>query len=102
MTCVYTCTAYFFNDIMYLHVYTLFSPYMENGFINLQRIVEQSIIAFITQGETTVDVDISMRVREGIERRGMGRAFIIVQCSDGEGVASSTGSPPCVCNNYCK
>ena len=98
MTCVYTCTAY----LMYLHVYTLFSPYMENGFINLQRIVEQSIIAFITQGETTVDVDISMRVRESIERRGRGRAFIIVQCSDGEGVASSTGSPPFVCNNYCK
>ena len=35
------------------------------GFINLQRIVEQSIIAFITQGQTTVDVDLSMRVREG-------------------------------------
>jgi hypothetical protein len=37
------------------------SSYMTYGFINLQRIVEQSIIAFITQGETTVDVDVSMR-----------------------------------------
>ena len=63
-----------------MYIYTLFSPYMENGFINLQRIVEQSIIAFITQGEPTVDVDISMRVRESIERGGRGeRAFIIVQ-----------------------
>ena len=38
------------------------SSYMVNGFVNLQRIVEESIIAHITRDQETVDFDLAMKV----------------------------------------
>ena len=47
---------------------------MDYGFINLQRIVEQSIITFITGNSSIVDIDLSMRVSSlrwgGIRKQG--------------------------------
>ena len=54
---------------------------MQYGFVNLQRIVEESIIAFVTS--ETVELDLAMRVRQaGRERRGKrgkeGRVYIFM------------------------
>ena len=42
---------------------------MKYGFVNLQRIVEESIIAHVTRDQETVDVDLAMRVSKEGERR---------------------------------
>ena len=44
-----------------LVIVSFLSSYMEYGFVNLQRIVEESIISFVTNA--TVDIDVAMRVR---------------------------------------
>ena len=64
----------------YLCKHLVFSSYMEYGFVNLQRIVEESIIAHVTRDQETVDVDLAMRVskegggrEEERERGGRGK-----------------------------
>ena len=53
----------------YLCKHLVFSSYMKYGFVNLQRIVEESIIAHVTRDQETVDVDLAMRVSKEGERR---------------------------------